>query len=100
MLSEQEQLLSEREDLTSISLNEARRRQEADALELRLKKYRNQFLLSQGITPRDDDDDDETSEAFKKENEVIGKIQLNEAARILADYIRVETDNRPRAAMR
>jgi carboxyl-terminal processing protease len=101
MLSKQDQLLQEREDIQSVSLNEDERRKESDELEERLKKYRNGFLLSQGITPREDDgDDDVDSEAEEKENEVIAKIQLNEAVRILADYIHIEEQNKPRAAMR
>ncbi len=101
MLSKQDQLLQEREDIQSVSLNEDERRKESDELEERLKKYRNGFLLSQGITPREDDgDDDVDSEVDEKENEVIAKIQLNEAVRILADYIHIEEQNKPRAAMR
>jgi carboxyl-terminal processing protease len=48
----------------------------------------------------DSDADEQDEEALEREREAIGAIQLNEAARILADYIRVGTSGRPRAAMR
>ena len=39
-------------------------------------------------------------EATERETEVINRIQLNEAARILGDYIRLGSQPRPMAAMR
>jgi carboxyl-terminal processing protease len=103
MLSNQERLLQEMDDLTTLSLNEEVRRTESKNREKRIKEERNRYLLSQGITPREDDEDDEDvidNEADEKERKAIGQIQLNEAARILADYIVEEAQNRPRAAMR
>ncbi len=99
MLSEQERLLQEMEDITTLSLNEKRRRVESDQREKLLKEQKNRFLLSRGITPREDDEE-EDSEAAEKEKDAISQIQLNEAARILADFIDAETQNRPRSAMR
>jgi len=106
MLSEQERIAQELEELTTVSLNEKSRRAESDRREKLLKEQKNRFLLSQGITPRDDDDDDDEEEseaereAEEKESEAISQIQLNEAARILADFIHDEARNRPRSAMR
>jgi carboxyl-terminal processing protease len=101
MLSEQERLLQEMEEITTISLNEKRRRAESDQREKLLKEQKNRFLLSRGIVPREDDDEEEEdSEAAEKEKDAISQIQLNEAARILADFIDAETQNRPRSAMR
>lgn len=99
MLTEQENLLRELEDVKTVSLNEAQRRKESDAREERLKVQKDRFLLSLGITPREDDDD-EDSEAEERESEVVAKIQLNETVRILADFVHTEAENRPRAAMR
>ena len=100
MLSEQERILQEMEEITTVSLNEKRRRAESDQREELLKEQKNRFLLSRGITPREDDDEEEDSEAAEKEKDAISQIQLNEAARILADFIDAETRNRPRSAMR
>jgi carboxyl-terminal processing protease len=102
MLSDQERVLQEMDDLKTLSLNEKVRRAEADKRENQIKEQKNRYLLSQGITPRnEEDDEDETdAEADERERKAIGKIQLNEAARILADYIIAEAQNRPRAAMR
>ena len=103
MLSEQERILQEMEEITTVSLNEKRRRAESDQREELLKEQKNRFLLSRGITPREDDDEEdseEDSEAVEKEKDAISQIQLNEAARILADFIDAEAQNRPRSAMR
>lgn len=100
MLSEQARLLREMDKTAFVSLNEKKRREESDRREKLLKTQKNSFLLSQGITPREDDEDDEDIEAKEKEQDAFSGIQLDEAARILADFIAMEAENRPRAAMR
>jgi len=102
MLSGQDRMLQELEDRTTLSLNEKRRRTESDRRDKLLDDQRDRFLLSKGITPRKDDEEeeDEDSEAVEKEDEAISQIQLDEAARILADFIHDEARSRPRSAMR
>ena len=102
MLSEQARILREIDETTTVSLNEKKRRAESDRREKLLKSQKNNFLISQGITPREDteDDDEQDIEAKEKEQDAISGIQLDEAARILADFIAMEAENRPRAAMR
>jgi carboxyl-terminal processing protease len=101
LLTEQERLLREMEEQKSVSLNEDKRRAQADLRDKHLKKWRKAYLLSQGIAPRDEDaEDNEDPEADDKEREAISQIQLREAARILADFINAEQGIRPRAAMR
>jgi carboxyl-terminal processing protease len=98
MLSEQERLLREMEDVDTVSLNEERRRAESDKREKELKEQRKQYLLSQGITPRPEDAE-EDPEAEEQEQKAIAQIQLKEAARVLADFVLETDENRPRAAM-
>jgi len=101
LLSDQEHLLKELDESKTLSLNEKQRRAESGEREKRLKKERKCYLLSQGITPQDvKPDDEDDPEGDDQERKVIGKIQLNEAARILTDLVRGEAENRPRAAMR
>lgn len=100
MLSARENLLQELDDQKTVSLHEKQRQVESDRREKILKEQKNDFLRSQGITPVDTDADEQDEEALEKEREAIGSIQLNEAVRILADYIQFGTSGRPRAAMR
>jgi carboxyl-terminal processing protease len=103
LLSDQERLLKELDESKTLSLNEKQRRAKSGEREKALKKERKCYLLSQGVTPKDNSQDDEDDDDFgvdDQERKVIGKIQLDESARILADYIRGGAENRPRAAMR
>ncbi len=99
MLTEQERLIREMEDVNTISLNEKRRRLESEKREKQLEDLKERYLLSQGISPREDEDEDDV-EADEAESDAIGKIHLDEAARILADFIAADAQNRPRSAMR
>jgi len=99
MLSEQERLIQEMEDVKTISLNEKRRRHESEKREKQLEDLKKRYLLSQGIKPREDDDEDNV-EADEAESDAIGKIERDEAVRILADFINADAKQRPRAAMR
>ena len=48
----------------------------------------------------DDEADDVDDEALEKQQEIVARIQVDEAARILADAIRSLAVGRPRAVMR
>ena len=63
-------MLQEMEDLTIVSLNEKQRRAESDRREKLLKEQKDRFLLSKGITPREDegDDDDDTGQNEEEED--------------------------------
>jgi carboxyl-terminal processing protease len=100
MLSEREKLLRELDEETMVSLSESERRKTSDRRDRVLKEQRHQYLRSQGITPVDEDTDDVDEDALERQQEVIARIQIMEAARILADALPASGANRPRAAMR
>ncbi len=100
MLTERDQVLREADDQTEVSLREEDRRIESKRRERILKDQRDDFLRSQGFEPVDDEADDVDDEALEKQQEIVGRIQVDEAARILADAIRLSTVGRPRAVMR
>ncbi len=98
LLSERARILREADEQKIVSLQESRRREEANRRDAILKDQKNQFLRSQGVEP--DSGDSEDDEVNEKETEAINRIQLNEAARILADYIRLSSPPKPLSAMR
>jgi carboxyl-terminal processing protease len=102
MLRDQQRLLKELDETKTLSLNEKQRKAESEQRDKRLKEERRRYLLSQGITPRPEGaNDGDDPEEDDKERKAIGKIELNEAVRILSDYVHEEeADDRPRAAMR
>ncbi|WP_133511995.1 carboxy terminal-processing peptidase [Candidatus Thiosymbion oneisti] len=100
MLTAQEQVLRELDDQTVASLREWDRRIESKRRERVLKDQRNAFLRTQGIDPVDENTDDVDQDALEKQQEIIARIQVKEAARILADAIRLGSPGRPRSAMR
>jgi carboxyl-terminal processing protease len=100
MLKAREQVLREIDDQTVVSLREKDRRIESDRRERILKDQRNAFLRARGVEPVDEDADDVDQDALEKQQDVIARIQVTEAARILADAIRPENHGRPRAVMR
>jgi len=100
MLSAREKVLREFEDEKEVSLSERDRRKESDRRDAVLKDQRNTFLRSQGIEPVDEDADDVDDEALEKQQDIIARIQVTEAARILGDFIQGPGMERPRAAMR
>ncbi len=100
MLTARERVLKELDDQTVVSLRERDRRIESKRRERVLKDQREAFLRSQGIDPVDEDADDVDQDALEKQREVIARIQVKEAARILADVIRLGSTRRPRAAVR
>ncbi|MCG6863057.1 MAG: carboxy terminal-processing peptidase [Chromatiaceae bacterium] len=100
MLTAREQVLREVEDQTIVSLQEKDRRLESERRERVLKDQRDAFLRANGVDPVDEDADDVDQDALEKQQEIIARIQVGEAARILADSIRYGSPSRPRAVMR
>lgn len=100
MLNAREKILREADDQTVVSLREEDRRVESKRRERVLKDQRNDFLRAQGFEPVDEEDDDVDEEVLEEQQEIIARIQVTEAARILADAIRLQPSNRPRAVMR
>jgi hypothetical protein len=101
MLEDQDRLLGEMENLKTVSLNEAKRRAASDKREKRLKEEKKAFLESKGLKPPPEDkqDDDGDSAAEEADSKAIGAIELDEAARVLTDYITGPRAESPRAAM-
>jgi len=87
MLSARERVLKELDDQTVASLREQDKRIESKRREWVLKNQRRAFLRSQGIDPVDEDADDVDQDVLEKQREVIARIQVKEAAHILADAI-------------
>jgi len=100
MLTAREQVLKELEDQTVVSLREPDRRIESKRREHVLKDQRDAFLRTQGIDPVDEDANEVDQDALEKQQEIIARIQVKEAAHILADAIRLGSPGRPRPAMR
>jgi len=91
-LSEEESLLAELRSQTTVSLQEQKRRKEWTGREDRRKQDKNRFRAAMGLPPEPEkdanaNDDADTTAADEKEADNIRSIGLNEAARILADYI-------------
>jgi len=93
LLLAEERLIAENRDRTQVSLMESKRRAELDEREKLTREYKARFRLAKGLPalPEDDaeaDEEDEViTEARKKESEAVSLIQVEEAARVLADYI-------------
>lgn len=100
MLTARDRVLREVSDETVVSLRERDRRIESKKRERVLKDQRDDFLRAQGFEPVDEEADDVDEKALEKQQEIIARIQVHEAARILADAIRLQTSGRPRAVMR
>jgi carboxyl-terminal processing protease len=101
LLMAEEETLEKIKEKDRVTLLESERKKEWEERENRLREQKNRFRISQGLTPLPDKDaaadaDDEDDEDDEDENSLTSRIELNEAARILADYIR---SSRPRAAM-
>jgi len=96
----EERLLGELEERTNISLLESERQAEWKSREEKRQEYKNRFRVSMGLPPlkTDEEEDDEDAD---KSDEAADKIMLNEAARVLADFVlNQETPKSLRAAMR
>jgi carboxyl-terminal processing protease len=100
MLTAQDQILRDVDKQTVVSLREKDRRDESTRREHVLKDQRDAFLRAQGVEPIDTEAEDVDEEALEKQQKIIDRIQANEAARILADSIRLGSSSAPRAVMR
>jgi len=100
MLTATEKVLREADKETVVSLREQNRRIESKRRERVLKDQRDDFLRAQGFEPVDEEADDVDQEALEKQQEIISRIQAKEAARILADVVRLQASIPPRAVMR
>lgn len=96
LLLTEEQTLEKMREKNRVSLLESKRKTEWDERENRLREQKNIFRISQGLKPLSEDSDQEPSEESEPESDITSNIELNEAAHILADFIRT---TRPRAAM-
>ena len=101
MLASRGRLLGEISTQETVSLRESDRRAESERRDKILKVERDRFLRARGLEPIDEEDDNLDEDALEAQQEVIDRIQAEEAARILADIV-IERGgaNRPRAAMR
>ena len=89
LLSTQEAMLQEIRDIKVLSLVEAQRKAELDNRERTSLESKNRFRVAVGLEPVDAKADaaDEDEEEDEAEAEAIKRIQVDEAARILADQI-------------
>jgi len=100
MLVNRSEVMREAQSRTEVSLRDSVRRSEDERRDKVFKDQRDSFLRARGITPVDEDDDHVDEEALDAQRDAIGRIQVEEAARVLADSIRMHDAQRPRAAMR
>ncbi len=100
MLEKRNQVMREVEAQTQVSLRESDRRAEDKLREQAFKDEQGRFLRSKGITPVDEESDQIDEDALDAQRDAIARIQVEEAARVLADSILMESAERPRAAMR
>jgi carboxyl-terminal processing protease len=101
MLDKRNQVLREIDSQTRISLRETDRRMEDQQRRHLFKDEQDRFLRARGIAPVDEEADQVDEDALDAQRDAIARIQVEEAARVLADNIVIEESaNRPRAAMR
>ncbi len=94
-LLEEEKLVREIRDQKLLSLKEEERRAEWQERESHRKESENRFRKSVGLPPLSEEELEE-GDIDEKETDALKRIGLNEAARILADYI---LEKSPRSAM-
>jgi len=100
MLERRNQVLREVKEETRVSLRESDRRAEDKHRRTLFEDEKDRFLRARGITPVKEDADQVDEDALEAQRNAISRIQVEEAARVLADGIRLESANRPKAAMR
>lgn len=100
MLVERAKLVRDLEAETLVSLNERERRESDERRGSVFKDLQNRFLQARGMVPIDEDAEQVDETALEAQREVIARIQVDEAARILADSIMQERPDLPRAVMR
>ncbi|MCB1872089.1 MAG: carboxy terminal-processing peptidase [Gammaproteobacteria bacterium] len=90
-LTEEGEYLRKLRDRSVVSLLEEKRKREWDEREVKRKEDKNRFRVAVGLPPVDVKDsaseDAEDDGLSKSESDLIDKILINEAARILSDYI-------------
>jgi carboxyl-terminal processing protease len=98
MLVDREKRFKALDKRVEISLLESRRRSEWDDQEQEQLIHKNRFRASQGLEAiKSIDQENQDDEVDEKESEATQRIELNEAARILTDSIRMQA---PMAVMR
>ncbi len=97
MLVDQEKRFKDLDKQTEISLLESKRRAEFEQREEERLLHKNRFRTSQGLKAIDQEEDLEDRDDDDEEGKAARRIELNEAARILVDSIRLHT---PMAVMR
>ncbi|MCG6983900.1 MAG: carboxy terminal-processing peptidase [Thiocapsa sp.] len=100
LLVERSKLMRDIEAETQVSLREDVRRDEDKRRGSLFKEHQDRFLRARGLTPIDEDADQVDEDALEAQQEVIARIQVNEAARILADSMLLGRADRTRAVMR
>jgi carboxyl-terminal processing protease len=98
-LQSQSKLFHDLKQEKAVSLNENKRKAEWAQQDNRRRALRNEYRRSIGLPPlsKSEEEDDELTEKIEKE-EKVDEIELNEAARILADVIQLRTQPVVRAA--
>jgi carboxyl-terminal processing protease len=92
-LAEEAELLAELRNQDTVTLQEKSRKREWEEREQRRKTQKNRYRVAIGLPPLADDEDkaakkdDEEKEDGEDKKDDIDNIALNEAARILADYV-------------
>lgn len=101
MLIERSKLMRDVEAQTHVSLQERARREEDERRGSVFKEQQDSYLRARGIAPVDEDSEEQIDEdLLDAQREAIARIQVDEAARILADAILLDRTDRPRAVMR
>ena len=100
LLMAEEETLERIREKNTVTLLESERKKEWEERENRLRDQKNRFRISQGLKPLPEKDKEleATEDEDESETKLTSRIELNEAARILADYIQ-SSRPRPRAAM-
>jgi carboxyl-terminal processing protease len=100
MLVERSKLMRDVEAQTHVSLQEQTRREEDKRRGSVFKEQQDAYLRARGIAPVDEDDEQVDEDLLDAQREAIARIQVEEAARILADAVLLDRTERPRAVMR
>lgn len=90
-LKDQAAMLNEARERNTVSLVEEMRKIEWGTREERRKEQKNRFLVAIGKEPLSDDEDEDKRSDNDQKDDPFAKIALNEAARILSDYIGGQT---------
>ncbi|WP_296804676.1 carboxy terminal-processing peptidase [Thiocapsa sp.] len=100
MLVERSKLMRDVEAQTHVSLQEKARREDDKRRGSVFKEQQNAYLRARGIAPVDEEDEQVDEDLLDAQREAIARIQVEEAARILADAVLLDRTERPRAVMR